>query len=60
MKFQITLEDEGKVIDELAAAMRAMAEEIKYEVKAAAECGEVARKAIKEQLHEEIHKVHFT
>ena len=56
-EFQIMLEDEGKVMDQLAAAIRTMTEDIRYEVDAVAEYGEVQRKAIKEQLHNEIKKV---
>ena len=57
-EFQITLEDEGKVMDQLAAAIRTMTEDIRYKVEAVAECGEVQRKAIiKEQLDNEIKKV---
>ena len=56
-EFQITLEDEVKVMDQLSAAIRIMTEDIRYEVEAVAECGEVQRKAIKEQLHNEIKKV---
>ena len=56
-EFQITLEDEGKVMDQLAAAIRTMAEDIRNKVEAVGECGEVQRKAIKEQLHNEIKTV---
>ena len=44
-------------MDELAAEIRAMTEGMKYKLEAVAECGEVERQAIKEQLYNEIEKV---
>ena len=45
-------------MDELAAEIRAMTEGMKYKLEAVAECGEVERQAIREQLNEEIKKVY--
>ena len=55
--FKITLEDERKVIDELAAEIRTLAEEIRQEVDAVAQKGDTERQSIKEKLDEEIKKV---
>ena len=58
MDFQITLEDEGKVIGELAAEIRNLVGDMKYKMESVAECGVVERQAIKEQLQSEIEKVY--
>ena len=66
MEFQITLDDEGKVIDQLAVEIRSMAEDMKQKVEDmkqkmadVEECGKAERQAIKGQLLNEIQKVYF-
>ena len=54
MGFQITLEDEGKVMDQLALEIRTMNQEIKQKM-ADVEAG---GKADAEKLHEEIEEVY--
>ena len=56
--FQIALEDEGKVIGELAAEIRNLVGDMKYKVESVAEGGVVERQAIKEELKSEIEKVY--
>ena len=55
--FKITLEDESKVICDLAAEIRTLTEEIKQEVDNAAQKGDAERQSMKEKLDEEIKKV---
>ena len=53
MEFQITLEDESKVMDQLAEEIRTMAQEMQQKIAAVEEGG----KADAEQLHMEIEEV---
>ena len=55
--FKITLEDERKVIDDLAAEIRTLAEGIRQEVDTVAQKGDADRQSIKEKIDEEIKKV---
>ena len=58
MDFQIALEDEGKVIGELAEEIGNLVGDMKYKLESVAECGVIERQAIKEQLQSEIEKVY--
>ena len=49
--FKITLEDERKVIDDLAAEIRTLVEEIRQEVDAVAQKGDAERQSINDKIH---------
>ena len=55
--FKITLEDESKVIDDLAAEIRTLTEGIRQDVDNVAQRGDAERQSMKEKLDEEIKKV---
>ena len=55
--FKISLEDESKVIDDLAAEIRTLTEGIRQEVDNVAQRGDAERQSMKEKLDEEIKKV---
>ena len=56
--FKITLEDERKVIDDLAAEIRTLTEGIRQEVDDVVQKGDAERHSIKEKIIEEIKKVY--
>ena len=56
--FKITLEDERKVIDDLAAEIRTLTEGIRQEVDDVAQKGVAERQSIKEKIIGEIQKVY--
>ena len=58
--FQITLEDESKVMDKLAGELHALTVGIREKLADVADCGEVEREDIRqklEQIQDEIKKV---
>ena len=55
--FKITLEDETKVMDDLAAAIRTLTEGIRHDVDTVAQKGNAERQSINKKLDEEIKKV---
>ena len=55
--FKITLKDETKVMDDLAAAIRSLTEEIRQEVDAVAQRGDAERQSINDKIDGEIRMV---
>ena len=56
--FKITLEDERKVMDDLAAAIRTLTEEIRQEVDDVAQKGDTERQSINDKIDGEIRMVY--